>query len=76
VPGIAADGKFAVKFEITNDSSIEDSEIVQVYISGDTSSLPRPVEELKVNLRGGETRTKAVQLGLDREGWAFMTRDG
>jgi beta-glucosidase len=73
VSSIAADGTFTVKFEIKNISSIDGREVAQIYISDDTSSLSRPVKELKgftkVSLRGGET--KAVQVDLDREALGF-----
>ncbi|KAF5363750.1 hypothetical protein D9756_000198 [Leucocoprinus leucothites] len=67
------DGKFSVTLKVTNTGNISGQEIVQVYISDDQSSLPRPVKELKaftkVSLAGGEN--KVVTLDLDREALGF-----
>ena len=54
-------GKIEIEVPITNKGNREGSEIVQLYISDEKSSLPRPVKELKgfdkVKLAPGETRT-------------------
>jgi beta-glucosidase len=58
---------------VTNTGKITGQEIVQVYISDNESSLPRPVKELKaftkVSLAAGESKT--VTLKLDREALGF-----
>lgn len=54
-------GKIEIEVPVTNKGDREGSEIVQLYISDEKSSLPRPVKELKgfdkVKLAPGETKT-------------------
>ncbi|KXN92304.1 putative beta-glucosidase I [Leucoagaricus sp. SymC.cos] len=70
---VSEDGKFSVTLTVTNTGNVGGREIVQVYISDDQSSLPRPVKELKaftkVSLASGES--KNVTLELDREALGF-----
>ncbi|KAJ7180401.1 glycoside hydrolase family 3 protein [Mycena crocata] len=70
---VSAEGSFSVTFKIKNTSKVAGREVAQVYISDPTSSLPRPVKELKgfvkVALEGGETKT--VKVDLTREALGF-----
>ncbi|KAJ3574795.1 hypothetical protein NP233_g1525 [Leucocoprinus birnbaumii] len=70
---VSEDGNFSVTLTVTNTGNTAGREIVQVYISDDQSSLPRPVKELKaftkVALASGESKT--VILQLDREAFGF-----
>lgn len=64
---------FTVSFTIKNVGSVAGREVVQVYIADPTSSLPRPVKELKgftkVSVGAGESTTAAVEL--DRHALSF-----
>ncbi|KAG7447564.1 glycoside hydrolase family 3 protein [Guyanagaster necrorhizus] len=70
---ISSDGKFSVRFKITNSSGIEGREVAQIYISDVESSLPRPVKELKgfvkETLKAGET--KVITVFLDRDALGY-----
>lgn len=67
------EGKLTVTVPVTNTGSRDGSEVVQLYVSDEKSSLVRPEKELKafskVSLAPGET--KNVTLTLDREALAF-----
>jgi beta-glucosidase len=56
-----------LRLRVTNSGSVPGAEVVQVYISDDDSSLPRPVKELKafdkVELEPGESAELAFELG-------------
>lgn len=56
---MSADGKLTVTVPVTNTGSVKGKEVVQLYISDEKSSLPRPLKELKefkkVDLAPGET---------------------
>ncbi len=58
---------------VTNTGETAGAEVVQVYVSDEESSLPRPVRELKgftkVELNPGESKT--VSVTLDRSAFAF-----
>jgi beta-glucosidase len=72
-----------VRLRVTNSGSVPGAEVVQVYVSDDESSLPRPVKELKafdkVELAPGESADLAFVLGDEafsyydpaREGWVL-----
>ncbi len=55
-----------VSVDVKNTGSIDGSEIVQLYIRDDVSSLTRPVKELKgftkINLKAGETKTATFKI--------------
>ena len=69
-----ADDTLTVSVDVTNTGSRAGSEIVQLYITDEKSSLPRPVKELKgfgkVHLQPGETRT--VEFTVDRESLSYF----
>ena len=69
-----ADDTLTVSVDVTNTGSRAGSEIVQLYITDEKSSLPRPVKELKgfgkVHLQPGETRT--VEFTIDRESLSYF----
>ena len=74
---IAAGDVVKVSVEVTNTSSLEGEEVVQVYISDLYSSVTRPMKELKaferISLAPGETRK--VTFELDEEAFAFYNLD-
>ncbi|MDE5996900.1 MAG: glycoside hydrolase family 3 C-terminal domain-containing protein, partial [Muribaculaceae bacterium] len=67
------DGTLTVTIPVTNTGNIKGSEVVQLYVRDEKSSVYRPIKELKafgkVNLAPGET--KDVALTLDRNAFAF-----
>jgi len=68
-----ADGAVEVSVTVTNTGEREGSPVVQLYVSDDMSSAPRPAKELKafakVKLAAGESRR--VMLALDDRAFAF-----
>lgn len=74
---IRRDGSTRVFADITNTGAHEGSEVVQMYIHDQVSSVTRPVKELKgfqkVRLQPGETKT--VSLEITPESLAFYDRD-
>ncbi len=68
------DGTLTVTIPVTNTGSREGKEVVQLYISDEKSSLPRPVKELKefkkINLKPGET--KDVKFTITPEALKFF----
>ncbi|KRA44722.1 beta-glucosidase [Devosia sp. Root635] len=68
-----AEGNVTVNATVTNTSDREGSAVVQLYVSDDVSSDPRPAKELKafrkVKLAAGETRQ--IILALDARAFAF-----
>ena len=66
-------GTVTVTVPVTNTGDLEGSEVVQLYVRDEKSSVYRPYKELKafskVNLAPGETRD--VKLTLDRSAFAF-----
>jgi beta-glucosidase len=70
-----------VSLRITNTGPVQGAEVVQVYVSDDESSLPRPAKELKefgkVDLAAGESTHLTFMLGdeafsfyhPDQSGW-------
>ena len=74
VKKISPDGKATVSVDVTNTGQVEGKETVQLYISDKSSSLPRPIKELKgfrkISLKPGETAT--VSFEIDRESLSFF----
>lgn len=67
------EGEVTVTVPVTNTGKRSGSEVVQLYVRDEKSSVYRPYKELKafgkVNLEPGET--KDVVLNLDKESFAF-----
>jgi beta-glucosidase len=63
----------SVVFDLVNTGTSEGAEVAQVYVSDESSSLPRPPKELKgfrkVFLNAGERQT--VSVPLERSAFAF-----
>lgn len=59
-------GPVTVSFDVTNTGSREGSEVAQVYVGDQHSSVPRPPKELKgfekIELKAGETRRVSIPL--------------
>jgi beta-glucosidase len=70
-----ADGEVTATVTVTNTGAREASTVVQLYVSDDVSSAPRPAKELKafakVKLAAGEMRT--VSLSLDARAFSFFS---
>ena len=68
-----ADGAVAVTLNVTNIGARAGSTVVQLYVSDDKSTEPRPAKELKafakLHLDAGETRS--VTLALDARAFAW-----
>ncbi len=66
-------GNLTVTIPVTNTGDVNGSEVVQLYVRDEKSSVYRPSKELKafgkVNLAPGET--KDVKLTLDKDAFAF-----
>ncbi len=75
---IDMDGKLTASALITNTSSIEGTEVVQLYVRDMVGSIVRPVKELKgfrrVPLKAGES--KRVEFTLTPADLAFFGIDG
>ena len=71
---ILRNNKLNVSLNLTNTGQVQGSEIVQLYIHDVTSSVDRPVKELKrfkkVNLNPGESKT--VDFEIDEEALSFF----
>ena len=67
------DGTLTVTVPVTNTGNINGSEVVQLYVRDEKSSVYRPMKELKafgkVNLAPGETRD--LKLTIDKNAFAF-----
>ena len=65
----AGDGSITVTVPVTNTGSMEGKEVVQLYISDEKSSLPRPLKELKgfskVSLAPGATANVEFTIKAD-----------
>lgn len=65
----AADGSIIVTVPVTNIGTTEGKETVQLYISDEKSSLPRPLKELKafrkVSIAPGETKEVSFKVSAD-----------
>lgn len=71
------DGNITASVKVTNDSTVDGTEIVQLYIRDKVGSIVRPVKELKgfrrVPLKGGESRQ--VEFTLSPDDLAFYGID-
>ena len=65
--------KIKVSIDVKNTGKVPGKEVVQVYISDNVSSVPRPPKELKalkkVALSPGEEKT--VEFTLNKEAFSF-----
>jgi beta-glucosidase len=72
------DGVVTASVTVTNTGSRKGSTVVQLYVSDDEASAPRPAKELKafakLALSPGESRT--VSLTLDARAFAFYSDSG
>jgi beta-glucosidase len=70
---ISDDDEIVISLDITNNSDVTGSEIIQLYIEDVDASVERPKKELKgfikVNLLAGET--KNVNLAIDKKDLSF-----
>lgn len=68
-------GKITVNVDVTNTSSVDGKEVVQLYIRDIAASVTRPVKELKgfepVEIRAGQTKT--VTFTIDEKTIEFYT---
>ena len=74
VSSVSSDGKFTLSFSIKNTSSVNGSEVAQVYVSPPTENrIASPVKELKafekVTLKAGEE--KRVEIKLEKEAFSY-----
>jgi beta-glucosidase len=71
--GFESDGKLVVSLTATNTAERAGSTVIQLYVSDDKSTEPRPAKELKafekVHLAPGESRS--VTLALDARAFAW-----
>jgi beta-glucosidase len=79
VPKIASIGKpVTVSVEVTNSGKRDGNEIVQLYVSNKTASVPVPIRTLKgftkVFLKAGET--KVIEMTLKPDDFSFIGDDG
>lgn len=69
--------KILVRAKISNTGKREGSEVIQLYIGEENSTVPRPLKELKgfqkVFLKAGET--KEVAIPLDFRSFAFWSNE-
>jgi beta-glucosidase len=74
---IKKDGATEVSIDVKNTGNREGSEIVELYIRDDYSSIPRPVKELKgfrkIRLKPSETQT--VVFTINAEALSFYDKD-
>ena len=63
---LAPNGSIRISADVTNTGDRAGAEVVQLYISDEQSSLPRPVKELKgfqkVSLNPGQTQTVTFEI--------------
>jgi len=71
---LAQDETVTVSTTVQNTGKREGSEIIQLYITDQKSSLPRPVKELKgfekISLKPGEVKT--VSFTLDKSALSYF----
>ncbi|WP_269319823.1 glycoside hydrolase family 3 C-terminal domain-containing protein [Sphingobium herbicidovorans] len=74
---VRAGEKLIFDVDVKNTGVREGSEVVQIYVRDDVSSVPRPVNELKafrrVTLKAGQSRT--LRFELAPEAFALWNRD-
>jgi beta-glucosidase len=63
---ILSGGKITVKVTVTNTGKIEGDEVVQLYLTDEKASTPRPVRQLegfsRINLKPGESKVVEFKL--------------
>lgn len=66
---MTTDGSITIEIPVTNTGNVDGKETVQLYISDEKSSLPRPLKELKgfrkLDLKKGETATATFTISAD-----------
>ncbi|RKD90745.1 glycoside hydrolase family 3 C-terminal domain-containing protein [Mangrovibacterium diazotrophicum] len=66
-PNILMGDKVAVSVDVTNTGDLDGDEVVQLYLTDEKASTPRPIRQLegfkRVNLKKGETKT--INFSLD-----------
>jgi beta-glucosidase len=71
------EGKVHVSVSVTNTSKVRGDETVQLYIRDETSSVTRPIKELRgfrrISLDAGQTKTVEFPLGFEE--LSFLNRD-
>jgi len=76
-PATGSYGEVKVSCEVKNTGEIKGSEVVQLYIRDEISSVTRPIKELKgfekITLEPGEKKT--VEFSLDHELLGFYNRN-
>ncbi len=69
------DEKWTVSVDVTNTSSVDGAEVVQVYVSEPQAAVYRPIKELKgfkkVYLSAGQTKT--VEIALDKQSFSYYS---
>ncbi len=74
---IGTAGETKVSVDVTNTGKVAGSEVVQLYIRDEVSSVTRPVKELRgfrrIELKPGESKTVELPLGFDE--LAFYNRE-
>lgn len=74
---IGSAGETKVSVNVTNTGKVAGSEVVQLYIRDEVSSVTRPIKELRgfrrIELNPGETKTVELPLGFDE--LAFYNRE-
>jgi len=74
---IGPEGKTKVSVDVTNTGKVGGSEVVQLYIRDEVSSVTRPVKELRgfrrVAIDPGQTQT--VEFTLGPAELSFLNRD-
>lgn len=67
---MSEDGEIKVSVDVTNSSSMDADEVVQLYIRDLVASVSRPVKELKdfqrVSLKAGETKTVTFTINAEK----------
>ncbi len=76
-PSLTFSGKITVQATVRNNSTVDGTEVVQLYVQDITGSIVRPVRELKgfqrIPLKAGESRT--VEFTLVPDNLAFWGLD-
>ncbi len=64
---VIAGNKISVKVTVTNTGKVEGDEVVQLYLTDEKASTPRPIRQLegfsRINLKPGES--KVVEFNLE-----------
>jgi beta-glucosidase len=71
------DGNITVTFDLKNTGKVEGTEVAQLYIKDNVSSVVRNVKDLKgferVYLKAGET--KSISITLNPKSFSFLNKD-